>query len=72
MRAHERQQCLEILDAGMEIGPHDTTRLINYTNALEQAAIKMWWSVSGHRKLTAGDVSEIQETMKVALPPGSV
>ncbi len=72
MRKEEREHCAEILKQGVEIGVHDSTRLLNYTDALELAAIKMYRSVTGFRRLTEEDFAEIKEVMKMVLPPGEV
>jgi len=68
MRKEEREHCAQILRQGVEIGVHDATRLLNYTDALEAAALKLWYSYTGKRALHGGDVTEIKEVMKVALP----
>lgn len=74
MRAHERKTCLELVDAGMDIGAHDTTRLIIYADAAESAAVKMYRAFITKQgpPLTPADMAEIKDVMKVALPPGEV
>ncbi|KKN75958.1 hypothetical protein LCGC14_0375150 [marine sediment metagenome] len=72
MRKEEREHCAEILKQNVDIGVHDATRLLNYTDALEAAAIKMWQHITEQKQIAPYESVEIREVMKVALPPGEV
>ena len=74
MRKEEREHCAQILAQNVDLGVHDATRLLNYCDALEVAAVKMWkaYVTQDGPNLMVADVAEIKECMKVALPPGEV